>query len=103
MATLAEFTTGFMLVHRLDPDHYRIIMQSMHMDYQYQGRKDAVARYAIDDTWLEKHVLQPLQHQDATVCTCRATILDSDGEHLAEGTVNWQIKPWTKVRTAPQK
>ena len=99
LATLAEFTTGMLLVSRLDPKQFRLIMQSMHMQYHYQGRKDAVATYAIEDGWLDKHVFEPLKHSEAVLCACKTNIADVDGNLLVEGRVEWQVKSWARVRT----
>ena len=41
LATLSEFTTGFLLLSRLDSRKYRLIMQSLNMDYHYQAKMDA--------------------------------------------------------------
>src|ERR1041384_3861909 len=41
LATVSEFTTGFLLVSRLDSRKYRIIMQRLEMDYHYQGKMNA--------------------------------------------------------------
>ncbi|MCK5368211.1 MAG: DUF4442 domain-containing protein, partial [Cyclobacteriaceae bacterium] len=37
LATLSEFTTGFLLLTSLDPKKYRLIMQNLSMDYHYQA------------------------------------------------------------------
>ncbi|MCS6975292.1 MAG: DUF4442 domain-containing protein, partial [Cyclobacteriaceae bacterium] len=38
LATLAEFTTGFMLVQKLDARKYRLIMKKLEMMYHFQGK-----------------------------------------------------------------
>src|SRR5687767_1107624 len=43
LATISEFTTGFLLISKLDGTKYRLIMQRLEMDYQYQGKMDAIA------------------------------------------------------------
>jgi acyl-coenzyme A thioesterase PaaI-like protein len=99
LATLAEFTTGLLLVSRLDPARYRIIMQSIRMDYHYQGKMDATAEFGIDRNWLEREIYTPLQQQESVLVPCTVLIHDRDGNHLCTGQVSWQVKSWEKVKT----
>jgi acyl-coenzyme A thioesterase PaaI-like protein len=99
LATISEFTTGFLLLSSLDMKKYRIIMQRLEMDYHYQGKMDATAEFSISKEWLAQHVITPLQTQDAIVVPCEVKIHDSKGNHLTTGKVFWQIKDWSKVKT----
>lgn len=97
LATLAEFTTGFRLLTKLDVKKYRIIMEKIEMEYFYQGKTDAFASYRIDDQWVEERVRKPLQDIDAVVVDCEITIHDAKQNHLCTGRVFWQVKEWDKV------
>jgi acyl-coenzyme A thioesterase PaaI-like protein len=99
MATVSEFTTGFLLISKLDPKKYRLIMQRLEMDYHYQGKMDASASFQADDTWLEREVHQPLKSAASVVVVCEVKIHDVQGNHLSTGKVHWQIKSWEKVKT----
>jgi len=99
LATLSEFTTGFLLISRLDPKKYRIILKTLEMDYHYQGKTDAWAAYSITDDWLKQQVFQPLESSDSTVVICEVHIYDTNNNHLTTGKVHWQVKSWEKVRT----
>ncbi|TRX57790.1 DUF4442 domain-containing protein [Fulvivirga sp. M361] len=99
LATVSEFTTGFLLVSRLDPKKYRIIMQTLQMDYHYQGKMDAYGVFEIDDHWLDEQVYQPLTNSESTVVKCEVKIYDKQENHLSTGNVHWQVKPWDKVKT----
>ena len=99
LATISEFTTGFLLITRLDAKKYRIIMQRLEMDYHYQGKMDAVAAFSIGEEWLQQTVYEPLQNQDAIVVVCEVKITDISNNHLTTGKVYWQIKRWDKVKT----
>jgi acyl-coenzyme A thioesterase PaaI-like protein len=67
LATISEFTTGFLLLSSLDMKKYRIIMQRLEMNYHYQGKMDAVAEFIISKEWLEEKVILPLKSQEAVV------------------------------------
>ncbi|MBT1702775.1 DUF4442 domain-containing protein [Fulvivirgaceae bacterium PWU20] len=99
LATLSEFTTGFLLITKLDGKKYRIIMQRLEMDYHYQGKTDSYAHFSISQDWLEQNIYKPLQSQDAVNLTCEVKIHDEKGNHLTTGKVFWQVKDWSKVKT----
>jgi acyl-coenzyme A thioesterase PaaI-like protein len=99
LATISEFTTGFLLISSLDMKKYRIIMQRLEMDYHYQGKMDATAEFTISNQWLDEHVVKPLEVQESVVVPCEVKIHDVKGNHLTTGKVYWQIKAWSKVKT----
>lgn len=99
LATISEFTTGFLLLSSLDMKKYRMIMQRLEMNYHYQGKMDAVAEFAISKEWLEEKIIQPLQTQETVVVPCEVKIHDVKGNHLTTGLVYWQFKDWAKVKT----
>jgi acyl-coenzyme A thioesterase PaaI-like protein len=99
LATISEFTTGFLLVSKLDARKYRLIMQRLEMDYHYQGKMNATAMFTISEDWLQQQIYEPLKTQDAVVIICEVKIHDEQGNHLTTGKVYWQIKDWQKVKT----
>jgi acyl-coenzyme A thioesterase PaaI-like protein len=99
LATISEFTTGFLLLSSLDLKKYRIIMQRLEMDYHYQGKMEAYAEFKISREWLDEKVINPLQQQESVVVPCEVKIHDARGNHLTTGKVFWQIKAWDKVKT----
>jgi len=99
LATLSEFTTGFLLLLKLDPKKYRLIMQKLNMDYHYQAKMDAFAYFSITDTWLDEQIFSPLTLNDKVTVDCIVKIHDAENNHLSSGRVTWQIKRWEKVRT----
>jgi len=99
LATVTEFTSGFLLISRLDPKKYRLIMQRLEMDYHYQGKMDAVAVFEISEQWIQQQIYDPLKTQDAIILPCEVKIHDVKGNHLTTGKIFWQIKDWAKVKT----
>lgn len=99
MATVSEFTTGFLLISRLDAKKYRLIMQRLEMDYHYQGKMDAFATFAISEEWMDEKIYQPLTQQESVIIPCEVKIHDIKGNHLTTGKVFWQVKDWAKVKT----
>jgi acyl-coenzyme A thioesterase PaaI-like protein len=99
LATLSEFTTGFLLISRLGMKKYRIILQRLEMDYHFQGKMDAFGEFIATEEWLNTEIFTPLQTQDSVVINCEIKIKDAKGNHLTTGHVYWQIKDWQKVKT----
>jgi len=99
LATLSEFTTGFLLISRLGMTNYRIILKRLEMDYHFQGKMGAWAEFVITPDWLEREVVQPLQQSESVVVNCEVKIFDEQQNHLTTGHVHWQIKDWKKVKT----
>lgn len=99
LATISEFTTGFLLLSSLDMKKYRIIMQRLEMEYHYQGKMDATAEFEISKEWIDEQVVKPLSSQESVVIPCEVKIHDIKGNHLTTGKVFWQIKDWAKVKT----
>lgn len=99
LATVTEFTSGFLLISLLDAKKYRLIMHRLEMDYHYQGKIDALATFEISDTWMREQIYDPLKSQDAVEVVCEVKIHDVKGNHLTTGKIFWHIKDWAKVRT----
>ena len=99
LATLAEYTTGFLLLSRLDPAKHRVIIQSIDMVYHYQCKMNAVAQLTINEDWLNQHVYLPLQTQETIIVPFEIDIHDTEKNHLCTGKINWQVKNWDKVKT----
>jgi acyl-coenzyme A thioesterase PaaI-like protein len=99
LATASEMCSGLSLLEQLDPKHYRLIMRSLHMQYHYQAKQGAVATCIDSRDTIQEHVVRALASQDAVDHTSTVEVHDTSGNHLATGTITWQVKEWSKVRT----
>jgi acyl-coenzyme A thioesterase PaaI-like protein len=100
IATIAELSAGLLLLSRLDPQEYRLIMAGMEVEYQYQAKKDIVAETRMTAEQLEREIIAVLQTSDALLKTMTTAVQDVDGNSVATVRTTWQIKPWSQVRTA---
>jgi acyl-coenzyme A thioesterase PaaI-like protein len=98
MATLAEVSSGFLLLSRIDPKKYRIILHRLEMDYHYQGKTHAYARFQLTDDFLRSNILEPLEKEEKIQLPCTVEIHDEQKNHLATGIAHWQIKNWKAVK-----
>jgi acyl-coenzyme A thioesterase PaaI-like protein len=99
IATMSEFATGLLLLSRIDPAQYRIIMSELRMEYHYQAKQALVAECRLSDADLAAQFIQPLQTEDAITRTVVARVTDAAGNHVATGHITWQLKRWDKVKT----
>ncbi|MEZ4756460.1 MAG: DUF4442 domain-containing protein [Flavobacteriales bacterium] len=99
LATASEMCSGLSVLEQLDPKQYRLIMRSLHMAYHFQAKEPAVAVCNTTREAIDAEVAQPLTQQDAVDHTSTVEVHDRSGRHLATGTIVWQVKPWSKVRT----
>lgn len=99
LSTLAEVTSGFLLISKLDPQQYRLILQRLDVEYHYQARMQANARFEISQSWLDETIIEPLSKEGKVVIACNVKIYDVEKNHLATAAVYWQIKDWSKVKS----
>ena len=99
LATVAEFTSGLVLLSKLGTKDYRLIMESIEVKYQYQAKSTATASFSISEDRLQKEVVGPLQSEDAVYIRCEIPVKDTADNTVCTAYTNWQIKRWDKVRT----
>lgn len=99
IATVAEFSAGFLLLTRLDPTRYRLIMGKLEADYFYQAKKDIIAMAELSEQELHEKIVAPLRHQDSTTIVMTTSIRDVSGNSVARVETTWQVKNWDTVRT----
>lgn len=96
LATLCEYISGLSLARALPPESYRLILQTIHVDYHYQGKTKLFARFGIDEQKLTEIKLA-LKENDAVVKEYSVTVYDTAENHICTGIITWQIKDWSKV------
>ena len=99
MATASEMCSGLSVLEKLDPKKYRLIMRSLHMEYHYQAKQKATAVCVPTSSEIHETVISKLVVHDSVDYTSTVNVHDVSGNHLATGTVTWQVKEWNKVRT----
>lgn len=99
IATIAEFSSGLILLAKLDPTRYRLIMAKLDIDYLYQAKQLIYATTELDEQRLRKEILQPLQSVDSVSITQETLVADRRGNLVARARITWQVKAWDKVRT----
>lgn len=99
LATAAEFSSGLLLLYNLGFKKYRLIMQSLSVDYSYQGKTAATALFEISSEDLKNNIISILEKEGEVVYKGVIQVKDENGKLLCEATTHWQIKEWEKVKT----
>lgn len=99
IATIAEFSGGYLLLSRLDPRKYRLIMSRIEVDYVYQAKERIVSESVLPPERLRLEIIEPLQQQEAITIQMESRISDVSGNHIATAVTIWQVKRWDRVRT----
>lgn len=96
LATLCEYVSGLSLARALPPESYRLILQTIHVDYHYQGKTKLFARFGIDEQTLNE-IKSSLKEKDSILKEYSVSIYDTSENHICTGMITWQIKEWGKV------
>ncbi len=99
IATIAEFSGGFLLLSRLDPRKYRLIMSRIEVDYLYQAKERIVSESHLPEARLQQEIIEPLRQQEAITIRMESRIADISGNQVAIAFTTWQVKRWDRVRT----
>lgn len=99
IATVAEFSSGLMLLCKLNPSRYRLIMAHIEIDYLYQAKTDIVAETVLEGCQVREGILKPLAETGVLRKSLLTTVTDGAGQVVARVTTTWQIKSWNQVRS----
>lgn len=99
LATVSEYVAGLTLLRKIGTTQYRLIMETLSMKYHYQAKQEVVAKFELDDNWVNEQVKTPLETSDAVFVDLNVELYDKSGNHISTGTTRWQVKKWDKVKT----
>ncbi len=99
LATVAEFSAGFLLMQNFAPADYRLIMSRMDIEYKYQAKKRVVSESRLSREQIEHDILKPLETASSVDIKMRSDVVDDGGNLVAVAHTFWQIKRWDEVKT----
>lgn len=99
IATVAEFSAGFLLTANLDPTRYRLIMSKIEVEYLYQAKEDIFSESTLSNERLQNSILEPLNTEDLVLVEMESRIFDTANNAIANAVTTWQIKNWKQVKT----
>lgn len=99
LATASEYATGIVIGNNFGFKKYRLIMQTMEMEYFYQAKMESYLEYKLESHVVEAAKLLDEGKEDKVIVICEAQIHDIEGNHISTGKIKWQLKSWNKVKT----
>lgn len=99
IATIAEFSAGFLLLTWLPPGKYRLIMSHLEIEYNYQAKEDIFSESWFEKDRVEQEVLAPLKTAELATVKMESRVKDTSGNDVAVAHSTWQIKEWGRVQT----
>lgn len=99
IATVAEFSAGFLLLTKLDQKRYRLIMSRIEVEYLYQAKERIFSESFLAPGVLDEALYKPLQEKDSITITLKSDVKDFSGNEIAVASTSWQVKRWDQVRT----
>ncbi len=99
LATMCEYVSGLSLVRFLSASKFRLILKNIQITYHYQAKTMVTTSFAIDESLLFS-IKQELQNADAVFKDFNVEVYDEMQNHICTGIITWQIKSWSKVKTA---
>ena len=100
IATVAEISAGFLLLSKLEAQHYRLIMSRIEVEYRYQAKEQIFSTSSLNGERIEAEIVTPLQAQDSVSIMVESRVRDVSGNEIAEARTTWQIKRWDRVQTS---
>jgi acyl-coenzyme A thioesterase PaaI-like protein len=97
LATLAELTSGMLLISRLNPKKVRLIMKRIEIDYLYQAKTDVIVDFTIPETDTQ-NIIEVLK-SEPTEYSPEVNIYDLNKNHICKAKVYWHLKSWDLVKT----
>jgi len=97
LATAGEFAAGLLLLQYFDFKSYRLIMQEMRVEYNYQGKMQAIAMFEANAVMKDPKTFEKIEADGKIFIACATPIHDVENNLLCTVHTNWQIKSWTKT------
>lgn len=96
LATASEYACGFLLISRMSPSKYRLIMRSMHVDYIKQGKEDLFVNFTLSEERLSEIKNRLLESQQCLEIL-EVEVRNVKGDLISIAKLEWQLKSWEKI------
>lgn len=96
LATASEYACGFLLISRLSPSNYRLIMRSMHVDFVKQGKENLIVKFNLSEERLSE-IKKRLEVSQQCLEILEVEVRNSKEELISIAKLEWQLKAWNFV------
>ncbi|QNL20783.1 DUF4442 domain-containing protein [Hyphobacterium sp. CCMP332] len=97
LATLNELASGILIISRLDPSEFRIIMKSIHLDYVYQAKAKVYVSFKLSEAEIQE--LKDKAKISPVDFPVKLITFDQNNNEICSSNIVWQLKSWEQVRT----
>lgn len=97
LATLNELASGLLIISRLDPNSFRIIMKRIEIDYLYQAKEKVYVEFELSEEEIER--LKVKADKEPVEYLAQISTYDSSGSEICNSKITWQLKSWKEVKT----
>ncbi len=99
LATATEFCCGIVLGNKYGLSKYRLIMKNLEMEYLYQAKMESFSFFELPEDTLNSIAEFERGEEVKLLIQCIVKTFDIQNNHLATGTIIWQLKKWEAVKT----
>ncbi len=99
LATLCEYACGLALTRNFNSKEVRLIMRSLVIQYEKQAKEDVFCTFYLSEDYLESKIRIPLRESGEVFHVFDVEVRNKADELICTAKVEWQLKPWSNVRT----
>jgi acyl-coenzyme A thioesterase PaaI-like protein len=96
LATASEFACGFLLISRLSPSKYRLIMRNLSIDFVKQGREELFVNFDLTEDRINE-IKKKLEHSPQCMELLEVEVRDVKKNLISVAKLEWQLKDWKKI------
>lgn len=96
LATASEFACGFLLISRLSPSKYRLIMRNLNIDFVKQGREELFVNFSLSEDRIND-IKKKLENSPQCMEILEVEVRDAKKNLISVAKLEWQLKDWNKL------
>lgn len=97
LATASEYACGFLLISRLSPSRYRLIMRNMNIDFIKQGKADLFVYFSLDENRINE-IKEKLSKEKQCLEILEVEVRDANSNLISVARLEWQLKDWKQIK-----
>ncbi len=96
LATASEYACGFLLISRLSPSKYRLIMRNLSIDFVKQGREELFVNFSLTEDRINE-IKKKLESSPQCMELLEVEVRDVNKNLISVAKLEWQLKDWNKL------
>ena len=96
LATASEYACGFLLISRLSPSKYRLIMRNLNIDFVKQGREELFVNFSLTEDRINE-IKKKLESSPQCMELLEVEVRDVKKNLISVAKLEWQLKDWNKL------